>query len=193
METDTNRTAAGFGNDPGSSTSTGANVLAAVSLACGIASFFAVGLILGPVAIATGIVAIKRSTDQGRREMAITGLVTGVLGMLVSVVVLSAIAVVIWADSASTEADRASTEADRLSAEALRAITEVDRLSAEAEVAACTLEYETVQTAIAAAKSVDDGTLPQDFLDSTPRYFVIEQLGADWQVIPKGDLPAGCP
>jgi hypothetical protein len=70
---------------PGSS-----NGMAIAALACGIAGLFVLEIILGPLAIIFGAIALRRAgLGAGRRGMALAGLILGIIDVLALILILS--------------------------------------------------------------------------------------------------------
>ncbi|WP_285568149.1 DUF4190 domain-containing protein [Streptomyces sp. RTGN2] len=68
----------------------GTNGFAVASLICGIVGLLFFGIILGPVAIVLGVVALRQQAAKGGTGMAKAGLVLGVIDLLIVVVLIIA-------------------------------------------------------------------------------------------------------
>ena len=67
--------------------SEGGKEMSIAAMVCGIVGLFIGGIILGPLAIVFGAIAIGKWSDG--RGMAITGLVTGIIALLWSILIIS--------------------------------------------------------------------------------------------------------
>jgi len=78
---------------PGSATNRGGNGLAIAALVCGLVGLLLFPIILGPLALVFGLIALNKAKQgAGRRGMAIAGIVLGVVDIALFVILVVAAA-----------------------------------------------------------------------------------------------------
>ncbi|MFD7713485.1 DUF4190 domain-containing protein [Streptomyces sp. NPDC059785] len=78
-----------YGNSPAASSGSRTNGLAIASLICGIVGVVIFNVILGPIAIVLGAVALRQSSVKNGAGMAKAGIVLGVVDVLLFVILLA--------------------------------------------------------------------------------------------------------
>ncbi|EFF89065.1 MULTISPECIES: DUF4190 domain-containing protein [unclassified Streptomyces] len=80
----------GYGSSPATSTASRTNGLAIAGLVCGIIGVFFLNVVLGPLAIIFGAVALRQTADGGGgRGMAKAGVVLGIIDLVIFFVLLA--------------------------------------------------------------------------------------------------------
>jgi hypothetical protein len=78
-----------FGSSSAASSRSQANGLAIAGLVCGIVGLFFLSIVLGPLAIIFGAVALRRSVPKGNAGMAKAGIILGIIDVVLFIVLIA--------------------------------------------------------------------------------------------------------
>ncbi|MEV1019045.1 DUF4190 domain-containing protein [Streptomyces sp. NPDC050264] len=77
-----------YGTPPAASSGSRTNGLAIAGLVCGIVGLFFLGIVLGPLAIIFGALALRQKAANGGGGMAKAGLILGIIDLILAIVMI---------------------------------------------------------------------------------------------------------